>query len=162
MKTTNLKKWVIAVLAFAAALIVLVVSSRAASASDQEKVVSALDTQYQAAVKNNDAATMDKLLADDFVLVVGSGKTFTKTDLLEEARSKRFLYERQDDSEQKVRVWGNTAVITAKLWSKGVEGGKPFEHTLWFSDTYVHDSKGWRYVFGQASLPLPKAASDRD
>lgn len=30
-----------------------------------------LDTQYQAAVKANDAAMMDRILADDFTLVNG-------------------------------------------------------------------------------------------
>jgi ketosteroid isomerase-like protein len=45
--------------------------------SDDEKTVAALDTQYQAAVARNDAATMDRILADDFVLVTGTGKTFT-------------------------------------------------------------------------------------
>jgi ketosteroid isomerase-like protein len=124
---------------------------------DPSKIVADLDTQYQAAVQRNDAAAMDRLLADDFVLVTGSGKTFTKADLLQEARSRRFVYERQDDTAQTVRIWGDTAVITARLWAKGTDQGKPFEHTLWFSDTYVRGSKGWRYVFGQASSPLPKA-----
>jgi len=137
-------------------LVAIAVDSANASATDEGKIVAALDTQYQAAVQKNDAVAMDRLLADDFVLVTGSGKIYTKADLLIETRSGRVLYERQDDSAQTVRVWGDTAVITAKLWAKGAENGKPFEYTLWFSDTYVRTPTGWRYVFGQASLPLPK------
>jgi ketosteroid isomerase-like protein len=133
-------------------------SATGVPAIDEKKIVAALDTQYQAAVQKNDAAAMDQILADDFVLVTGSGKTYTKADLLQEARSGRAIYERQDDSAQTVRVWGNTAVVTAKLWAKGAENGKPFEYTLWFSDTYVRTPAGWRYVFGQASLPLPNSA----
>jgi ketosteroid isomerase-like protein len=125
------------------------------TADDDEKQVAALDTQYQAAVAKNDAATMERILADDFVLVTGSGKTHSKADLLNEARSGRVMYERQEDSEQTVRVWGDTAIVTAKLWEKGTENGKAFEYTLWFSDTYVRTPTGWQYVFGQASLPLP-------
>jgi ketosteroid isomerase-like protein len=125
---------------------------------DVAKIVAALDTQYQAAVEKNDVAVMDRILADDFVLVTGSGKIYTKRDLLDEARSGRIQYERQDDSSQTVRVWGDTAVITAKLWAKGTEGGKPFEYTLWFSDTYVRTPIGWQYVFAQSSLPLPKSS----
>src|SRR6266513_4125333 len=127
-----------------------------ASASDDEKIVAALDTQYQAAVKNNDAAAMDRILADDFVLVTGRGQTYTKADQLKEARGKFRIYEHQEDSSQKVRVWGNTAVVTALLWAKGTEEGKPFEYKLWFSDTYVRTATGWRYAFAQASLPLAK------
>jgi len=129
--------------------------SRAASSADSEKAVAALDTDYQAAVKANDVATMDRILADDFVLVTGVGKTYTKADLLEQARNRRVAYEHQEDSAQKVRVWGDTAVVTALLRVKGTEDAKPFDYKLWFSDTYVRTKHGWRYVFGQASTRLP-------
>ena len=125
------------------------------SKSEDQKTVAALDTAYQAAVKANDVATMDRILADDFVLVTGSGKKYTKSDLLEDARSGRVHYEHQEDTEQAVRLWGDTAVVTAKLWEKGVDNGKQFDHTVWFSDTYVRTAGGLKYVFGQSSLPLP-------
>ena len=131
--------------------------SRAGSSVDDEKAVAALDTEYQAAVKKNDVATMDRILADDFVLVTGLGKTYTKADLLNEARSKSTIYEHQEDSAQKVRVWGDTAVVTALLWAKGTKDGKAFDYKLWFSDTYARTPAGWRYVFGQASTRLPNA-----
>ena len=129
-----------------------------ASADEDKKAVAALDTQYQAAVEKNDAATMDRILADDFILVNGKGNTFTKADLLKEARKGTVVYEHQSDTEQTVRAWGDTAVVTAKLWEKGTQDGKPFDYTLWFSDTYVRSPTGWRYVFGQASLPLAKTS----
>ena len=72
--------------------------------------------------------------------------------------SMKFVYEHQEDSQRTVRVWGDTAVVTAKLWVKGSTEGRPVEYRLWFSDTYVRMPAGWRYVFGQASLPLPKAS----
>jgi len=129
-----------------------------ASSEEDAKTVAALDTKYQAAVKSNDAATMDQILADDFALVTGRGKVSSKADLIESARKKEVTYERQDEEPgtQKVRVWGDTAVVTALLWIKAVQQGKPIDYQLWFSDTYVRTSAGWRYVFGQASLPLPK------
>jgi len=123
--------------------------------ADDVAIVAALDTKYQAAVEANDWATMDAILADDFVLVTGRGTVYTKADLLKEARNKTIIYEFQKDSSQTVRVWGNTAVVTALLKEKGTISGKPFEKRLWFSDTYVRTPAGWRYVFGQASLPLP-------
>ena len=132
-----------------------------ASPEEDVKTVAALDTKYQAAVKSNDAATMDQILADDFVLVTGRGKVSRKADLIESARKKEVAYERQDEEPrtQKVRVWGDTVVVTALLWIKAVQGGKPADYKLWFSDTYVRTPAGWRYVFGQASLPLPQAES---
>jgi ketosteroid isomerase-like protein len=137
-------------------------ASAADPSSDADaKTVAALDTQYQAAVEKNDVATMDRILADDFVLVTGAGKSYTKADLLNEARSGRIVYERQDDSEQKVRLFGDTAVVTAKLTAKGTQSGTPFDYSVWFSDTYVRTPSGWRYVFGQSSLHLPKEVTSQ-
>ena len=132
-----------------------------ASPEEDAKAVAALDTKYQAAVKANDTTTMNQILADDFALVTGRGAVFSKADLLDSARKKEVTYERQDEEPgtQKVRVWGDTAVVTALLWIKSVQGGKPADYKLWFSDTYVRTPTGWRYVFGQASLPLPKVES---
>jgi len=138
-----------------------VVTDSNASSEEDAKTVAALDTKYQAAVKSNDAATMDQILADDFVLVNGRGKISSKADLIESARKKEVAYERQDEEPgtQKVRVWGDTAVVTALLWIKAVQGNKTVDYKLWFSDTYVRTATGWRYVFGQASLPLPRSES---
>ena len=123
--------------------------------STDESIVASLNARYQEAVKNNDAAVMDRILADDFTLVTGNGRVYTKADLLKEASEKTVIYERQEDSNQTVRVWGDTAVVTALLWAKGSDQGKPFDYKVWFSDTYVRTSTGWRYVFGQSSLRLP-------
>jgi ketosteroid isomerase-like protein len=127
---------------------------RSMTIKDDERIVAALDAQFQQAAKENDVVTMDRILADDFVLVTGRGKVFTKEDLLNEARKTDTLYEHQEDTNQTVRVWGDTAVVTALLWAKGTNGGKPFDYKLWFSDTYVRTPSGWRYVFGKSSLPL--------
>jgi ketosteroid isomerase-like protein len=139
------------------ALAALVAGRLAGAKVDDEKRVAALDTEYQAAVERNDADTMARILADDFVLVVGKGTVYTKADLLKSARERNVIYEKQVevDRSQKVRVWGDTAVVTAKLWIKGTQKGQAFDKKLWFSDTYVRMKDGWRYVFGQASIALP-------
>jgi hypothetical protein len=57
-------------------------------------------------------------------LITGTGKRITKADLVAEARSGNVRYEKQDELEQSVRVWGDTAVVTAKLWEKGLRTEK--------------------------------------
>jgi ketosteroid isomerase-like protein len=112
--------------------------------------IAALDREYQAAVANKDTATIDRMLPDDFVLITSKGEVDTKAELLREARDPNIIYTRQDDSLQTVRVWGSTAVITALLTAEGTENGQAFRYRVWFSDTYVCTSSGWRYVLGQA------------
>lgn len=146
------------IVSFLALALAISSTAKAETAKADAEIVAALDTEYQAAVARNDAATMDRILAEDMVLVVGNGTVYTKADLINEAKAGSYHYEQQveiDDS-QKVRVWGDTAVVTAKLWLKGTQSGKAFDRKLWFSDTYVRTKSGWKYVFGQASLALPQ------
>ena len=131
----------------------------AAIPSSDHDVVAELDRTYQAAVKRNDAKTMDRILHPQFELVVGTGRRISRDDLLGEARRGSITYELQDeeDGSQSVLVAGDTAIVTAKLFIKGTANGEKIDRTLWFSDTYVRTPSGWLYLFGQASLPLPAA-----
>lgn len=133
------------------------IAALAAPSADQE-TVARLDRTYQVAVKRNDAATMRRILHPKFQLVLGDGRRVGREALLAEARRATIAYEVQDEepNSQTVRVCGDTAIVTAKLLIKGVRGGERFERSLWFSDTYVRTRTGWRYLFGQASLPLPQ------
>jgi ketosteroid isomerase-like protein len=130
-----------------------------AGASDDIAIVYMLDDVYQAAVKRNDAAAMDRILTDDFLLVTGRGEAIGKAELLQEARDAKTMYERQEDSQKTVRLVGkDAAVVTALLWVKGASGDETFDYTLWFSDIYVRTPTGWRYAFAQASMRMPTAS----
>lgn len=143
--------------ALGAATLLMPITGLTANADDRQ-IVAALDVEYQAAVKRNDAATMDRILHPDFVLVRGNGMVVSRADIMSGARNGTIAYEQQDEIEgsQTVRLWGtNTAVVTALLWVKGTSGGKAFDRKIWFSDTYVRTKQGWKYAFAQVSLPLP-------
>ena len=134
-------------------------SSAIAGTAEDEKAIAELDRQYQYAVKVHDVAAIERIHADDMILVVGSGKVITGKQLEDNARKAAVKYEQQDEiaGTQKVRVWGDTAVVTALLWIKGSDATRGnFDYKVWFSDTYVRIAGRWRYAFGQASLPLPK------
>jgi len=131
-----------------------------ASIEDDRRAVAALDTEFQAAVKHHDAATIDRIQHPAMVLVLGDGRVLTKADHLQAAREMKIRYEIQDEEvgTQTVRVLGDTAVVTALLRLKGTNEGVPFDRRVWFSDTYVRTPEGWKYFFGQASLKLPDEA----
>jgi uncharacterized protein (TIGR02246 family) len=134
-------------------------ASAAASPADDARAVAALDIAYQAAVKANDAKGMAAIIHPDFVLILGSGVVVDRAALLKSATDPSNIFEQQDEDPgtQTVRVFGDTAVVTARLWLKGhaPDGSGAFDRRLWFSDTYVRTPGGWRYALGQASTALP-------
>ena len=119
-------------------------------------MIGALDAVYRAALKASDTAIMDQILADDFVLVSDHGASLTKTDLINRAREKGAIEDAEmEEGTQKVRIWRDTAVVTELLRIKGTRDEDPLK--VWFTETYVRTPKGWRCVFGQASIPKPDA-----
>lgn len=132
--------------------------SPASALSDDCHTVSALDMEFQEAVKLHDVATIERILHEDMILVLGDGRIVTREEIVCSARDKKIEYAQQDEDAgtQLVRLWGDTAVVTARLWVKGTRSdGAQFDRRLWFSDTYVRTPSGWKYAFGQASLPIP-------
>src|SRR5512147_1097055 len=112
------------------AVCALFLSGLRASTTDDAATVAALDTEFQAAVKRNDAGTIARIQAEDMILVTGRGAVFTRADHIKAAQDRERTYEVQDEvpGTQKVRVWGDTAVVTALLWIKGtVKDGKAFD-----------------------------------
>ena len=145
----------------AVAVAALVVLAAFAGTDDAASTVGALDTAYQLAVERNDWQAMDRILHPDFVLVLGNGKVSGRKHLIDLARDQKIAFEKQVEvpGTQVVRLFGkDTATVTALLWLKGARNDDKttFDFKLWFSDTYVRTSDGWRYAFGQASLPMPK------
>jgi uncharacterized protein (TIGR02246 family) len=142
-----------------AAALALMAGSALADPAGDIRTVAALDTAYQAAVERNDADAMAAILHEDMILVLGNGAVHTGEDVLNWARTRRIDYEVQDEEPgtQTVRLYGpDTAIVTALLRARGVRAdGTRVDLRLWFSDTYVRTPEGWRYVFGQASTPLP-------
>jgi ketosteroid isomerase-like protein len=143
---------------FSNLLLLAAATAASSTPANDQAVVAELDRTFQLAVKLNDADTMSRILHSNYKLVLGDGRVIGREALLEESRSRRIDYEIQDEEQgsQSVIVEGDTAVVTAKLRLKGTKEGRPFDRLLWFSDTYVRTPAGWRYLFGQASLPLPQ------
>jgi len=136
----------------------LAASTSMAGMDEDRGAVAALDIQYQAAGERNDAETIARIHHDNMILVLSNGTVIAGKQIEDRARDKSFTFERQvvvDDS-RVVRVLGDTAVVTAKLWLKGKRpNGEPFDYKVWFSDTYVRTQGGWRYFFGQAGERMP-------
>jgi len=142
----------------------LVIGTARAAAEDDSRTVARLDVEFQAAVKANDVSTIERILHPDMILILGNGTVVTRAQLLQEAREHKVSYEQQDEvaGTQTVRLYGDTAVVTALLWVKALRNGTLLDKRVWFSDVYLRTPSGWRYAFGQASLnvaaPTPPAA----
>jgi len=108
---------VILILAMAAPVLML-------ADSKAEKEVLAVVTELQQATMKDPAAaaaSFDKYLADDFTLIMPNGTLLTKPVIMEGWRSGATTYQKFDLSDLKVRIYGNTAVVTGVATNMGTQ-----------------------------------------
>jgi ketosteroid isomerase-like protein len=107
----------------------------------------AAEQEIARAMRDNDAAAIQRMLADDWVVIsttggVGEGKA-TFPDGIKSGYLTRKTF---DLSEPRVRVYGNMAVITAIVKTSGQFSGKPFDVTERQTDVLRWEHGGWKSV----------------
>ena len=110
----------------------------------EKEVRAAVEELRQANLKGGaEAATMlDKLLADDFMLITTPGKVFTKAETQNAWKTGAQHSTAYDLSDIKVRIYGRTAVVTGLL--KSTSAG-----LLARSDTLQSGQVRWTRVFAE-------------
>jgi len=129
--------------AIAAIALVVVIAS---GGRDREAEVLAVTREWMDAYRHNDADALERILADDYKLTDGAGHTSTKLDDLVAARSKLVRLDAYDTSNLRVRVWGDTAVVTGHSVVRGARRGEPFVRDFTFTDTLARIDGRWRAV----------------
>src|SRR6267378_5048065 len=107
--------------------------------SDEGNAVLQTERDLATVYLNSDADGIAQGVMEDYTLTNSMGKITTRTDDIGEARKNDPKYEIFENYDMKVRLYGDTAVVTGKTHTKGVSGGKPFDFQFQFTDTLVKD-----------------------
>jgi ketosteroid isomerase-like protein len=108
-----------------------------------------LENEFARAVASNNADALDRLLADDWIIVEPDGSIIDKFRFLEVIRSGALSHESMESTDLKVRVYGNTAVVTGLTTSKGKFMGQDFTSCERATDIFVKQPDRWQCVFTQ-------------
>ena len=84
-----------------------------------------LENKWNAAYQRGDIATMDFLLADDFIITVEDGTTFSKAGYIAHNGDSSVHVKKSEMSDLRVRMHGNTAVVTGAYYEKGTSKVSP-------------------------------------
>jgi uncharacterized protein (TIGR02246 family) len=116
-----------------------------------EQSIKALTEQFNQAALKGDAATLDKLLADDYIWIDSAGLTRTKADALEGFKSGNLKYEVIDVLDMKVRVYGDTALVNITANSRGHFGERQFNAQYRVVRVWVKRKGQWQSVSFQST-----------
>jgi ketosteroid isomerase-like protein len=117
----------------------------------EENAVLQAERDLATAYLNSEDGAIERYVMEDYALTHSTGKITTRADDLDEARKKDPKYDVFENRDMKVRIHGDTAVVTGRRHMKGTAGGKPFDSKFQFTDTFVKDAGRWRLLAGHVS-----------
>ena len=122
--------------------------------TDQAAIREIVDMERQAkeASLRRDADFSQRTLADDYVAISPLGTVTTKQDTLSVRKSGQLRYDTINVSDMVVRVYGDTAVVTARAEVKGHQLGEDFSGPYRYTRVWVRRSGHWQTVSYQATV----------
>ncbi|MFZ0760450.1 MAG: nuclear transport factor 2 family protein [Candidatus Sulfotelmatobacter sp.] len=121
---------------------------------EQEVIRQIVDMERQSreASLRRDADFSQRALADDYVAITPLGQVTTKEDAISARRSGQLRYEAMNISDMVVRVYGDTAVVTARADVKGHQLGEDFSGLYRYTRVWIRRNGQWQTVSYQATV----------
>ena len=111
--------------------------------------LSTFEQEFTQAVAANDAAAIERLVADDWVIVDADGTVIDRSRFISAIESGALTHESMESTDVEVRVHGDTAVVTGITTSKGQYLGEGFITRERATDVLVRLNGRWLCVFSQ-------------
>jgi Domain of unknown function (DUF4440) len=115
----------------------------------------ALENAWNQAQLHHDSKALDALVAENFISTDNDGILSTKAQFLADNKDPAYAPSVMANSEEKVFLYENAAVVAGIYHAKGLYKGKPFDHYGRFTDTWVLANGKWLCVASHTS-PLKK------
>jgi ketosteroid isomerase-like protein len=124
------------------------------SAGDQSTIREIVEIEREAkeASLRRDPEFPAKMLAEDYVAISPLGQVTTKKEAISARRSGQLRYDTIDVSDMVVRLYGDTAVVTARADVKGHQLGEDFSGPYRYTRVWVRRSGRWQAVSYQATV----------
>ncbi len=113
------------------------------SSQRNQSLLVALENAWNQAQLHHDAKALDGLLADTFISTDNDGTFMTKAQFLADNKDLSYAPTLMTNTNEKVFLYGNTAVVAGIYHAKGLNKGKPFDHYGRFTDTWIYLNGRW-------------------
>ena len=122
--------------------------------TDQDIIRQIVDMERQSkeASLRRDSDFSLRTLADDYVAITPLGQVTTKQETISARRSGQLRYEAMNVTDMVVRVYGDTAVVTARADVKGHQLGEDFSGPYRYTRIWVRRNGQWQTVSYQATV----------
>ncbi|MDP9112677.1 MAG: nuclear transport factor 2 family protein [Acidobacteriota bacterium] len=120
-------------------------------AQSVEQTLKQLEHDWSQASLKRDLATLDKIMADDWVSIDFQGRTSSKSETIANLKSGLPATQAAGIGEMKVRVFGDSAIVTGSDTEKSSVKGKDVVDKYLWTDVFVKRDGRWQAVASQST-----------
>jgi len=117
-----------------------------ASPENVEQALMKIEQEWGDAMTKHDMVALDRILGDDHTVISKDGSVHTKAEELANYKSDASSNELSDFEPMKVRVFGETAVVTGGQREKSRNFGKDSSGHYRWTDVFVKRDGRWQAV----------------
>jgi ketosteroid isomerase-like protein len=114
----------------------------------------ALEKKWTESYKQRDIGILSSLLAEDFIITIEDGSTFGKAGYISHSADSSVHVDVAELSDLRVRMHGNSAVVTGAYHEKGSSKGKYYEYRDRLTDVWMKTDGKWQVIASHYSVPL--------
>ncbi len=138
-------------------LVLCLLAASAIRLPAQEKsdaaAVRALELKWTESYKQRSIDILSSLLAEDFVITIEDGSIYSKAGYISHSADPSTHVLVAELSDLKVRMHGDTAVVTGAYHEKGESNGRPYEYHDRLTDIWIKTGGKWQVVASHYSVP---------
>ena len=108
-----------------------------------------LEDEFGHAMIKNDPEAIGRLLANDWIIIDPDGGIIDRARFLAVIRSGTLSHEVMDSRDVRVRIYGNSAAVTALTTTTGKFSGQEFKTEERATDLWVKKNGQWMCVLSQ-------------
>ena len=105
-----------------------------------------LERAFADAIIKNDLESIGRIVADDWIIVDPNGEIVDRTRFFEVIKSGALTHDIMESEDFRVRVYGESAVVTAITSTKGNFMGQEFSTRERATDAFVKRDGRWQCV----------------
>jgi ketosteroid isomerase-like protein len=119
---------------------------------NEENPLLKLDNEWNEAYPRRDVATLDRIIADDWICIDGAGLVITKRQLLERVESSATFYDPYKFDETILRRFKDAAIVTGRLSGTRRGNDGTFNVEQRYTRVYVKRNDRWQSVATQVTV----------
>lgn len=115
--------------------------------------IRSLEIKWTESYKQHSIDMLSSLLAEDFVITVEDGSVYSKAGYISHTADAKVRVDVAEMSDLKVRIHGDTAVVTGAYHERGESSGKPYEYHDRLTDVWMKVGGKWQVIASHYSVP---------